>query len=254
MRTFRTRTTAVAATVLLAALSLTACQNDGTSGAAASSSAAAATPTPDRTAPGGATGGTAGKPVSGTPAAGGPGSAGGGPATGGSTGGTTDDGGAAPIATPTKGGPAAPAGDDPVTEPCGADAKVTYTAVSRPLNHALLTLTNTGSTPCNAYHAPLLRFDDAQAATAVDHGSRPQAVVTLAPGESAYASITLAAADGSGSEGGTARKVSVGFAPRSGEGSTGAAPAVVTLPTGTYTDSSATVTHWQSSMDDALMH
>ncbi|MGI5481397.1 DUF4232 domain-containing protein [Streptomyces lavendofoliae] len=253
MRTFRTRTTAVAATALLAALSLTACQNDDTSGAAASSSATA-TPTPDRTGPGGATGGTAGKPVSSTPAAGGADSAGGGPATGGPTGGPAGDAGAAPSATPAKGGPAAPAGDGPVTEPCGAGAEVTYTAVSRPLNHALLTLTNTGSTPCNAYHAPLLRFDDAQAATAVNRGSRPQAVVTLAPGESAYASITLAAADGSGSEGGTVRKVSVGFAPRGGEGSTGAAPVVVPLPAGTYTDSSATVTYWQSSMDDALMY
>lgn len=243
MRTFRTRTTAVAATALLAALSLTACQNDDpTAAAGPTSSAAPATPTPDGTTPGRTAGGTSAEPDTANPG--------------------HAKGTAKPTAAPTgstgtgpgSGGSAGASDDGPVTEPCGTDAKVTYTAVSRPLNHGLLTLTNTGSTPCNAYHAPLLRFDDAQAATGVNDGSKPQAVVTVGPGESAYASITLAAADGSGSEGRTARKLAVHFAPRGGEGSTDAAPVVVTLPTGTYTDSSANVTYWQSSMDDALMY
>ncbi|MGA5555992.1 DUF4232 domain-containing protein [Streptomyces lavendulocolor] len=249
MRTFRTRTTTAAVTAVLAALSLTACQNDDASGAAGPSAPASAAPATTAPAPGGSAAGGASRT----------------PATGGATGATGTSGGT--TATPPADGPGAgkgsttggaatkaPSEGAPVTEPCGADVKVTYTPVSRPLNHGLLTLTNTGSQPCAAYHAPLLRFDDGQAATPVNDSSRPQAVVTLSPGAAAYASITLAAADGSGSDGGTVRKLAVHFAPRSGEGSTDADPAVIALPSGTYTDTSATVTHWQSSMDDALMY
>ncbi|MGA5166851.1 MULTISPECIES: DUF4232 domain-containing protein [Streptomyces] len=249
MRTFRTRTTAAAVTAVLAALSLTACQNDDASGAAGPSAPASAAPATTAPAPGGSAAGGASRT----------------PATGGATGATGTSGGT--TARPSADGPGAgkgsttggaatkaPSEGAPVTEPCGADVKVTYTPVSRPLNHGLLTLTNTGSQPCAAYHAPLLRFDDGQAATPVNDSSRPQAVVTLSPGAAAYASITLAAADGSGSDGGTVRKLAVHFAPRSGEGSTDADPAVIALPSGTYTDTSATVTHWQSSMDDALMY
>ncbi|MGW7359717.1 DUF4232 domain-containing protein [Streptomyces sp. NPDC054802] len=76
----------------------------------------------------------------------------------------------------------------------------------------------------------------AHAPTAVNADSRPQAVVTVAPGESAYASVMLSAADGSGSHGRTVTKLAVSFAPRSGSGSTDAAPAVISLPAGTYTD------------------
>ncbi|MEU0735256.1 DUF4232 domain-containing protein, partial [Streptomyces lavendulocolor] len=218
----------------------------GAAGPSAPASAAATTtaPAPGGSAPGGA---------SRTPATG--------AATGtsGTSGGTTarppaDGPGAGKGSTTGGAATKAPSEGAPVTEPCGADVKVTYTPVSRPLNHGLLTLTNTGSQPCAAYHAPLLRFDDGQAATPVNDSSRPQAVVTLSPGAAAYASITLAAADGSGSDGGTVGKLAVHFAPRSGEGSTDADPAVIALPSGTYTDTSATVTHWQSSMDDALMY
>ncbi|MGA4802243.1 DUF4232 domain-containing protein [Streptomyces lavendulocolor] len=250
MRTFRTRTTTAAVTAVLAALSLTACQNDDASGAAGPSAPASAAPATTAPAPGGSAPGGASR----TPATGG--AAG---TSGGTTGGTTarppaDGPGAGKGSTTGGAATKAPSEGAPVTEPCGADVKVTYTPVSRPLNHGLLTLTNTGSQPCAAYHAPLLRFDDGQAATPVNDSSRPQAVVTLSPGAAAYASITLAAADGSGSDGGTVRKLAVHFAPRSGEGSTDADPAVIALPSGTYTDTSATVTHWQSSMDDALMY
>ncbi|MGI5356696.1 DUF4232 domain-containing protein [Streptomyces sp. CA-252508] len=250
MRTFRTRTTTAAVTAVLAALSLTACQNDDASGAAGPSAPASAAPATTAPAPGGSAPGGASR----TPATGGTTGT-----SGGTSGGTTarppaDGPGAGKGSTTGGAATKAPAEGAPVTEPCGADVRVTYTPVSRPLNHGLLTLTNTGSQPCAAYHAPLLRFDDGQAATPVNDSSRPQAVVTLSPGAAAYASITLAAADGSGSDGGTVRKLAVHFAPRSGEGSTDADPAVIALPSGTYTDTSATVTHWQSSMDDALMY
>ncbi|MFF8830786.1 DUF4232 domain-containing protein [Streptomyces sp. NPDC015131] len=233
MRTFRTRTTAAAATALLATLSLTACQNSDIAGPgrspAPASGAATATTTPA----------TPAAPSAGTPA--------GNSAAPGQGSGTTTG------TSPHSKAPSSTGDDDPAADrPCGEDVKVTYAPVSRPLNHALLTLTNTGSTPCDAYYAPLLRFDDAQAATAVDEGSRPQAVVTVAPGESAYAGLMLMSADGSGSEGGTVKTLSVYFAPRDGQGSTDAPPATVDLPADTYTDSSARVTYWQTSVEDAL--
>jgi hypothetical protein len=248
MRTNLIRSTAVAATALIAALSLTACQSDDGArdeGAAPSTSAPAAQkPAPDPTATPASDPAASANPPADKPAGNGNGKG----SSGGTSGGTGGTGGAAA----SSGGGTEDAG--PVMTACGADVKVTYSTVRRPINHALLTMTNTGSEPCNAYHAPLLRFDDGQAATAVNSGSRPQAVVTIAPGESAYASIMLAAADGSGTDGRTAAKLAVSFAPRSGSGSTDAAPAVISLPADTYTDTSTNVTYWQSTMDDALMY
>jgi hypothetical protein len=246
MRTNLIRTTAVAATALIATLSLTACQSDAGArdeGTALSTSAPATQkPTTDPTAAPTSDPARSASPAGDKPAGNGKGNSGDSTGTAGSAGGSAAGSG---------GGTEDP---DPVMTACGADVKVTYSTVRRPINHALLTLTNTGSEPCNAYHAPLLRFDDAQAATAVDQDSRPQAVVTVAPGESAYASIMLAAADGSGNDGRTAARLAVSFAPRSGSGSTDAAPAVISLPADTYTDTTTTVSHWQSSMDDALMY
>ncbi|WP_406003599.1 hypothetical protein [Streptomyces sp. NBC_00829] len=75
----------------------------------------------------------------------------------------------------------------------------------------------------------------------------------MAPGESAYASILLSRADGSGESGHTAKRLTVHFAPRSGPGSTGN-PVSLVLPAGTYTDSGAGVGYWQRDMDDALAY
>ncbi|WP_448318825.1 DUF4232 domain-containing protein [Streptomyces sp. CO7] len=132
-----------------------------------------------------------------------------------------------------------------------ANTKIRVTAVSRPINHVLITAVNTGDVPCLAYHAPFLRFDDAQAAVPVLDDSRPQAVVTLEPGEAAYAGVMTAAATGEGEGGRTARKVTVTFAGRSGGAGSGAA--TVSLPSGgVYVDSTHTVTYWQQEMDQAL--
>lgn len=233
MRNTRIRTAAVAATALLATLSLTACQSDGDGKKAAVDRPATSAPTGEQ-----APADRAKDPGAKTPA------------------GSKDK----PGTSAEDGGGKTPAGrkgsaeSGPVMTACtGANSKVTVTKVSRPLNHLLLTVTNTGSTACNAYHAPLLRFDDAQAVTAIMAESKPQAVVTLAPGESAYASILLASADGSGEGGYPAKTLTVHFAPRSGSGSTGSS-AALTLPADSYTDSSGAVSYWQSSMEDALTY
>lgn len=131
-----------------------------------------------------------------------------------------------------------------------ADTKITVTKVSRPLNHLLVTATNTGSATCHAYYAPLLGFDEPQAVTQINENSKPQAVVTLSPGQSAYASIALGGVDGA--EMTPAYKLSVHFAGRDNQGSEGPATHL-TLPKGTSTTADTSVSYWQATMADALV-
>lgn len=138
--------------------------------------------------------------------------------------------------------------------PCTAsNTKVTVTPVSRPLNHLLLTATNTGRSACAAYHAPALRWDaEQQAPVTVLRDSKPQAVVALKPGESAYAGIMSESPDGSGTYGHPVSGIDVYFTNASDEGSVGG-PARPKVP-GTYFDNSAWVTYWQSSAEQALSY
>ncbi|USQ82791.1 DUF4232 domain-containing protein [Streptomyces phaeoluteigriseus] len=134
----------------------------------------------------------------------------------------------------------------------GSNTKVTAQPVPRPVNHMLLTVTNTGSKVCDLTYYPVLRFDEMQWAPSAAKETQPQAVTTLAPGESGYAGVLLAAADGSGDGGTTAEKLTVAFQGRT-PNSDGGASATPPLPAeGVYYDSSLTVTYWQSGMDDAL--
>ncbi|MGW6026031.1 DUF4232 domain-containing protein [Streptomyces sp. NPDC055099] len=152
-------------------------------------------------------------------------------------------GGAASAATPA-------AKSAPVT--CtAATTKVTVQEVERPINHLLLKAKNTGTKTCYAYGAPFLRFDEGQAATPWLDASKPQAVVTLEPGQTAYAAIGTSSPEGS--EGSQAHKLDVHFANRAMNGSVGG-PAAAKLPEGgVYVDSSAFVTYWQTSASDALV-
>ncbi|WP_030687544.1 DUF4232 domain-containing protein [Streptomyces sp. NRRL B-1347] len=131
-----------------------------------------------------------------------------------------------------------------------ANTKVTVKQVDRPINHLLLTAKNTGTKTCYAYNAPYLRFDDAQSATHVIEDSKPQSVVTLKPGQSAYAAIGTSSAEGQ--DGYDAKKLGVLFANRAANGSVGSTTHPK-LPGGSvYVDSSAFVTYWQSTAADAL--
>ncbi|TXS34926.1 DUF4232 domain-containing protein [Streptomyces sp. t39] len=248
MRINRIRTASAVAATLLAALSLTACQGEDTAG---DSTAPAASTPPSAPADGPAEQPAApsGSPST-APDASGDGKESGGAGDGKESGGTGEGKGSG--GGSSAGGP----GDAPASSTActGATTKVTYSPVSRPLNHAILTVTNTGSARCDAYFAPLLRWsDDQQSPTAIVQESKPQAVVSVEPGGSAYAAVMLASADGSGRNGMEPATLEVLFQPRSGEGSTGA-PVTLRLPAGTYVDDSARVTYWQSSMDDALGH
>ncbi|SMF18857.1 DUF4232 domain-containing protein [Streptomyces sp. Amel2xC10] len=134
----------------------------------------------------------------------------------------------------------------------GSTTKVTAQPVPRPLNHMLLTVTNTGSKTCDLTYYPVLRFDEMQWVPRAAEETHPQAVVTLAPGESGYAGVLLSAADGSGDGGTTAEKLTVAFQGMT-PNSSGGASATPALPAaGVYYDSSLTVTYWQQDQEDAL--
>lgn len=157
---------------------------------------------------------------------------------------------AAAVALTATPGQAAPSSGATTAACTAGNTKVSVQPVSRPVNHDLLTVTNTGRTACDAYAYPFLRFDEDQAVTRAVEDSRPQAVVTLAPGESAYAGIGLSAGDGSAAHGRTAGKLEV-FLPDA-DGTAGSS-ATLTLPKGTWIDDSAAVTYWQSNPADALV-
>ena len=248
--TARPRTRLFAATtVALAALSLTACNDKlgvQDEGAANPTSSTVTTPAPSGTKAGGSTGST--------------GSTSGGTSTGSGTGsGGTKTSGGAGSNSGSGSGSASGSGsgsDTPASRvPCsGANTKVTAQTVSRPINHMLLTVTNTGSKTCDLYYYPAVNFDDAQSVPPVIKESQPQAVTTLTPGQSGYAGVALAGGDnGSGTNGRTAKSLSVYFFDRDNNSiSPAATPA---LPAkGVYVDDSLRVSYWVSDVEDALTY
>jgi hypothetical protein len=118
----------------------------------------------------------------------------------------------------------------------------------------LLTVTNTGSKTCDLYYYPAVNFGDAQSVPPVMKDSQPQAVTTLAPGQSGYAGVALAGGDnGSGTNGRTAKSLSVYFFDRNNNSISPAA--TPTLPAkGVYIDDSLRVTYWLSDAQDALTY
>ncbi|MEE1830067.1 DUF4232 domain-containing protein [Streptomyces sp. SP17KL33] len=259
MRTLRTAHTARTARparllavtgAALAALALTACDNgmgardEGAAGGSTSTSQSAGS-SGSTTGDTGSTGGTGGTGTNGGSGAGGSTSTGGGS----TTGGTTAD------KASSKGGTTDGSSDPENRVTCnGSNTTVTAQPVARPLNHMLITVKNTGSKYCDLYYNPTVRFGEAQSAPRVIEESQPQAVVTLAPGESGYAGVLLSAADGSGGEGTMEKKVVVYFQGTEA-GSDAGSPASPALPAkGVYVDNSVAVTYWQSTMEDALQY
>ncbi|MFE6620804.1 DUF4232 domain-containing protein [Streptomyces sp. NPDC057740] len=247
-RTSRTRLLAAAATVAIATLSLTAC-NDGTgvrsagtgTGSDATTSSSSVTPSTSPGASTDASSGTSGTSGSSSSSAGSTGS--------GTSGGEAAAGSGSDAKAPAANAPAASRKD--VT--CeGSNTKTVAAPLNRPVNHMLLTVTNTGSKTCFLYGYPSVQFTGAQSVPPVIEASQPQAVVTLEPGQSGYASVSLSATDGSGASGYTANSLAVHFHGRSMSGSVGAA-AHPSLPAkGVYIDDSIKVTYWQQEMNDAI--
>lgn len=241
IRNSGTRLVAAAATVVLAALSLTACNDeadvhDKGAGTDASTTASPSTGVPTTASPstGAPTEGTSAADPSPSPSAVKPAASGGSKPTAGT------------VATK------APARGSKSVVCEGSNTRTVAAPIQRPLNHMLLTVTNTGNSTCYLYYYPALRFSDAQTVPPVIDDSRPQAVVTLDPGESGYASVSLSAGDGSGSNGRTVKSLTVYFSGRSDNGNVGAAAHPPLPAKGVYIDDSLTTTYWQQSMDDAL--
>lgn len=115
----------------------------------------------------------------------------------------------------------------------------------RPIDHLLLTATNTGSKTCALPPYPAARFGEAQSVPPVAESSKPQSLTTLAPGESGYAGVRLSSGDGSGENGYDAKTLTIPFE----DGSI----ATVKLPSGgVYVDTALTVTYWQTDASNAL--
>ncbi|WP_280890597.1 DUF4232 domain-containing protein [Streptomyces sp. LBL] len=131
-----------------------------------------------------------------------------------------------------------------------ANTKLTVTEAARPINHLLLKATNTGTKPCFAYSAPYLRAGaDAQSVMAWVEESTPQAVVTLEPGQSAYAGILTYSPDGEG--GSTEKTLGVFLADKKGNAMD--QEKTLNLPNGgVFFNSAAAVTYWQDNAADAL--
>ncbi|WP_432111694.1 DUF4232 domain-containing protein [Streptomyces sp. YPW6] len=238
MRTHRIRTTALAATALAAALSLTACGGDDTA-MGTRSAGTAETATPAATS-------TDGKARSGAPEPGTPETQtvpAEGKHAGGNGNGNGDNRGEKPQTAPDTGAAASVATCTP------KNSTVKVSEVSRPINHLLLTVTNTGTKDCAAYYAPFLRFDDAQAVYPILDDSKPQAVVTLSPGEEAYAGIGLLGEPGE-DEPVKSDNLGVIMVDRNNKSK---GETTLKLPAETYTDSRGFVTYWQSDVENALM-
>ncbi|MEV6024632.1 DUF4232 domain-containing protein [Streptomyces sp. NPDC052036] len=136
----------------------------------------------------------------------------------------------------------------PGAAPCsGGRTRTTATEASRPAHHLLLRLTNTGTANCALTGYPRARFGEGPFAVRPAEETRPRTALTLSPGESAYAGVLLASADGSAAHARTARALTLTLS---------AGPAAhPPLPArGVHVDDAVTVTYWLSSGEAALMY
>ncbi|WP_432185240.1 DUF4232 domain-containing protein [Streptomyces tendae] len=241
-RITRTRLFA-ATTVALAALSLTACEGDELTGSPAPESTASAPAEGNSARPAGGAKGDTGETGStgSTGSNSSNGSAGNGNASDSGSGSNSGSGTGA-----DKGPDNSDGSDSDVPGECSAsDVRITAANAPRPINHLLLTATNTGSKTCALPQYPAARFGEAQSVPPVAESSKPQSLTTLAPGESGYAGVRLSSGDGSGENGYETNTLTIPFE----DGSI----ATVKLPAGgVYVDTALTVTYWQTDASNAL--
>ncbi|MFG3330385.1 DUF4232 domain-containing protein [Streptomyces tendae] len=241
-RITRTRLFA-ATTVALAALSLTACEGDELTGSPAPESTASAPADGNSARPAGGAKGDTGETGStgSTGSNSSNGSAGDGNASDSGSGSNSGSGAGADEGSGNSDG-----SDSDVPGECSAsDVRITAANAPRPINHLLLTATNTGSKTCALPQYPAARFGEAQSVPPVAESSKPQSLTTLAPGESGYAGVRLSSGDGSGENGYETNTLTIPFE----DGSI----ATVKLPAGgVYVDTALTVTYWQTDASNAL--
>lgn len=245
-RRARTLRLAAAGLTAVAALTLTACNSSEGTGTKSEGKADSASSAPADQASGSKGGGEAGSPQGGSDKGG---SGNGGTEKGGSekVGAANSSGSAGSSHSKGSGGSSGSDNSEQEIGPCDINKlSIGVKTVKRPLNYAVLEVNNHAGVDCNLVGYPILNFNDAQAPIPVNEATKPQAVVTLAPGETAYAGIRLSAADGSGKHGYKATSLKVYLQDSDDSKS-------VELPGGSlYLDSTAQVTYWQSDLSNAL--
>ncbi|MER0244257.1 DUF4232 domain-containing protein [Streptomyces sp. HSW2009] len=131
-----------------------------------------------------------------------------------------------------------------------ANTKVTVEKLQRPINHLLITAKNTSKKSCNAYNYVFLQYGEAQSPAQV-WGEKPQSVVTLKPGQSAYASTQPSSPADDGTDGYYTSKLGVYFNSANDQGSEG--PGVtLNLPGGKTYVNDPHVTYWHDNVADAI--
>ncbi|QKW51013.1 DUF4232 domain-containing protein [Streptomyces buecherae] len=132
-----------------------------------------------------------------------------------------------------------------------AETKVTVQKLQRPLNHVLITAKNTSKKTCYAYNYAYLQFGEAQSPAQPWKSSKPQSVVTLKPGQSAYATAMTSSAADNGKDGYHTSKLGLYFNSANDQGSVGRG-VVLKLPGGKTYVNDPHVTYWQSNVNDAV--
>ncbi|MDI6407544.1 DUF4232 domain-containing protein [Streptomyces albus] len=169
--------------------------------------------------------------------------------------GTSDSGSAGPgsadAGTGTRSGSGsgsgAPKADGSTCTTGKVSVKLRRTGGSAPA--VLLKATNTGSTRCDLYGYPLVGFPDAQAPVAIG-GGKPQSVVSLKPGGSAYASLSLA--EGDGAEVHREKQLTVELADRELRGTGATARVDAPSGAGLALSDESTVSYWNATAEDAM--
>ncbi len=124
---------------------------------------------------------------------------------------------------------------------------MTVQTLQRPLNHVLITAKNTSKKTCYAY----LQFGEAQSPAQPWKSSKPQSVVTLKPGQSAYATAMTSSAADDGKDGYYTSKLGLYFNSANDQGSVGRGVGLK-LPGGTTYVNDPHVIYWQNNVNAAV--
>ncbi|WP_405778205.1 DUF4232 domain-containing protein [Streptomyces sp. NBC_00859] len=131
---------------------------------------------------------------------------------------------------------------------CSAGAmKIALISTGGTLPAVVLKATNASGSSCDLYGFPTVGYPGAQAAVGANERSKPQAVVTLAPGRSGYAAIALP--DGAGKH--REKTLTVGLLGRD-MGPVNGQATVTASGSGIALTDSSTVSYWQSDEAAAL--
>ena len=172
------------------------------------------------------------------------------------------DGGASPSAagsgaapsdqsTPLPPKPTSPGAGGP--RDCSTDMlSFKITPLREPINHVMISATNTSQLPCRLNKYPMLRTLLSQTTfmKAAD-ATKPAGPILLAPGATAYAGVMTNMADGSGGAGRNVPALELQLQPGSPAGGVGRPTSVPMPQSAQYIDSSAIVTYWESDIQTA---